>query len=237
MRGTRDRRRAEVDRPTSRLRTWWPVWAIGAVVVIVALFAVVYFTPLLSVRKVSVLGVRSVPEDQVVAALAVPEGRPLLRVDTGAAAKRVAQLPKVAEVRVQRDYPSTVKVTVTERTPVLFFDSPQGTHLVDGTGVDYATEPPPPGVPRLKVGSPGQDDPATQAVLRVLTSAPPPLRTQVGEVAAKSISDIRLTLLDGRTVVWGSDDRSDRKAAVALPLLSQPGRTYDVSSPDLPTVK
>lgn len=237
-RGRRDRRdRSDDTEPKIGLRKWWPVWAIGAVVLVIALFALAYFTPLLSVRKVSVVGATSIPEDQVVAALAVPDGRPLLRVDTNAAAKRVAQIPKVSQVRVQRDYPSSIKVTVTERVPTVFFDSPQGMHLLDENGVDFATEPPPPGVPRLKVGSPGAGDPATEAVLDVLAAAPPPLRVQVGEVAAKSISDIRLTLLDGRVVVWGSAEHSDHKAAVALPLLTQPGQTYDVSSPDLPTVK
>ncbi len=67
---------------------------------------------------------------------------------------------------------------------------------------------------------------------------PPQLRGQVGQIVAKSISDIAVTLLDGRTVVWGGGtEKSERKAAVTLPLLTQPGQTYDVSSPDLPTVR
>ncbi len=39
------------------------------------------------------------------------------------------------------------------------------------------------------------------------------------------------------TVVWGTTDRTDEKAEKLGALLTQPGRTYDVSSPDLPTVK
>lgn len=46
-----------------------------------------------------------------------------------------------------------------------------------------------------------------------------------------------MTLLDGRIVVWGGTEKSERKSAVTLPLLTQPGQTYDVSSPDLPTVR
>ncbi len=42
---------------------------------------------------------------------------------------------------------------------------------------------------------------------------------------------------DGRVVVWGTNDRTEEKAAKLAALLTQPGRTYDVSSPDLPTVK
>jgi cell division protein FtsQ len=38
-------------------------------------------------------------------------------------------------------------------------------------------------------------------------------------------------------VVWGTTDRTEEKALKLGALLTQPGRTYDVSSPDLPTVK
>ena len=213
------------------------LWGIAVLVLVVALVCVAWFTPVLSVRKITVTGADQVPEEQVLESLDITKGTPLLRVDTDAAAKRVAQLPKVAEVRVERHYPSSVRVFVTERKPAVFFDSPQGTHLVDALGVDYAIEPPPPGVPRLKVDKPGFDDPATQAALAVLAATPGPLRVQVGEVVATSISAISLTLLDGRVIVWGSKENSERKAAIALPLLGQPGRTYDVSSPDLPTVR
>jgi cell division protein FtsQ len=189
------------------------------------------------VRTVDVVGLSSIPQEQVLAALAVPSGERLLQVDTGAAAQRVAQIPKVARARVQRQYPSTVRVTIDERVAVVFYDSAQGQHLVDAEAVDFAIEPPPPGLPRLTVPTPGADDPPTRTALKVLSTIPPDLRAQVREIAAKSISDIRLTLFDDRVIVWGSAENADRKAAIALPLLTQPGQTYDISSPDLPTVK
>lgn len=71
----------------------------------------------------------------------------------------------------------------------------------------------------------------------MLAALPPELRVQVGEVNAPSASEVSLTLHDGRVVVWGTVDRSDRKARVVLPLLTQPGQTYDVAAPDLPTVR
>ncbi|NDV08258.1 FtsQ-type POTRA domain-containing protein [Rhodococcus sp. IEGM 248] len=207
------------------------------VVVVVALGLVAWFTPLLSVRETDVAGATSISEEQIRQVLAVPQGQPLLRVDTEGAAQRVAAIPKVATARVQRVYPSTIRVTVTERVPVVFVDSPGGTHLLDAEAVDYEIAPPPPGVPRLVTETPGWGDPSTEAAIEVLESMPPQLRGQVGQVAAKSISDISVTLLDGRTVVWGGTEKSERKAAVTLPLLTQPGQTYDVSSPDLPTVR
>jgi cell division protein FtsQ len=56
-------------------------------------------------------------------------------------------------------------------------------------------------------------------------------------VAAPSVASITLTLNDGREVIWGTTDRTEEKALKLGALLTQPGTTYDVSSPDLPTVR
>jgi cell division protein FtsQ len=194
-------------------------------------------SPLLSLRTVEVTGIEVITRPEALAALDIAEGTPLLQVDTAAAAQRVAALPRAASVRVQRVYPSTVRVTVTERVAVLYFDGPDGTHSVDSEGVDFAVEPPPLFTPRLVTASPGTGDPTTSAAVRVLEALPPELRVQVQEIAAGSETDISLTLADGRVVLWGGVDRSDRKAAVIVPLLTQPGQQYDVISPDLPTVR
>lgn len=208
-----------------------------ATVVVVGLFLTAWLSPVLSVRGTEVRGATTVGESEILELLAIPAGQPLMRVDTGSAAARVAAIPKVASARVQRMYPSTIRVTVTERVPVVFIDSPEGAHLLDETGIDFEMGVPPPGVPRLVTATPGWNDPSTLAALNVLAALPPELRFQVGEVAARSISDVSLTLVDGRVVNWGGVEKSDRKAAVTLPLLTQPGQTYDVSSPDLPTVR
>ncbi len=215
----------------------WVLIGAGAALALVLLVGIVWFSPLLAARTIEVRGQAAVPEEQIRNFARVPKGQPLLRVDTDAAARRVAALPRVAKARVQRVYPSTVRITVTERVAAVFFDTADGPHLMDADGVEFAIEPAPPGVPRLQVDTPGRDDPATKAVLEVLRALPPQLRGQLKEAAAKSISDIRLTLADDRVVLWGSREHTDRKASVAVPLLTQPGKVYDVSSPDLPVVK
>lgn len=230
-RGSTDRARARSLRRK--------VFLIGGTVavLIVALTATLWFSPLMSVRTVEFVGDGVLTSEEVLAQAEIQEGRPLLRVDTAAAAQRVAGIPRVAEARVRREYPSTVVVSVTERIPVVFFDSPEGTHLMDATGVDFAIEPPPFGVVRLVTPNPGRDDHATQAALEVLEALPESVRFQVAEVAAPTISSVSATLVDGRVVVWGSAEGSERKSAVVSVLLTQPGRIFDVSSPELPTVK
>lgn len=207
-----------------------------ALVVTVGLGLVMYFTPLMSVRNVVVVGTGTVTEEQVLHAAAVPVGRPLLQVDTDAVADRVATIRQVATARVQREYPSTLRITIAERVPVAIKDFPDGPRLYDRDGVDF-TGPPPPALPYLDVDNPGPADLPTKAALEVLTSLRPDVAGQVGRVAAPSVASITLTLTDGRVVVWGTNDRTEEKAEKLAALLTQPGHTYDVSSPDLPTVK
>ena len=85
--------------------------------------------------------------------------------------------------------------------------------------------------------SPGVGDGSTEVALAILDSMSPALRALVVEVRASSVSDVSLLLNDGRTVIWGDGSKAERKSAVALALLSQPGQIIDVSSPDLPTTK
>lgn len=226
--------------PTKPRRPWYrriPVILALVIVITGGVAAIAWFTPALGVRTIEVSGTADIAEREITVALDIPQGQPLPRVDTAAAAARVAAIPKVSSARVQRIYPSTIRVTVIERVPAVFIDSVDGTHLIDREGVDFAISPPPPGVPRLVTDNPGWGDPATSAALEILESLPPQLREQVGEIRARSISDVSIVLHGERTVIWGSTDKSARKGAVALPLLTQPGQIYDVSSPDLPTVR
>jgi cell division protein FtsQ len=213
------------------------IWTILLTLLTVALGLVLYFTPLMSARTVDVGGTEVVTRDEVLAAAQVQVGTPLLQIDTDAVADRVAGIRRVASARVQRGYPSALRIIIAERIPLAVKDFPDGQHLFDRDGVDFATAPPPPGLPYLDVDNPGPTDPSTKAALEVMTALPPDVVAQVGRIAAPSVASITLTLADGRTVVWGTTDRTDEKADKLAALLTQPGRVYDVSSPDLPTVK
>ena len=213
------------------------MWSALISVLVVGLGLLLYFTPIMAARNIVVVGLGAVTQDEVIAAAAVSPGTPLLQVDTDAVAERVAAIRRAASARVQRQYPSTLRVTVIERVPVVVKDYPDGPHLFDKDGVDFATAPPPAGVPYLDTDHPGPSDPPTKAALQVMTALRPEVAGLVGRIAAPSVASITLTLIDGRTVVWGTTDRTEEKAVKLGALLTQPGQTYDVSSPDLPTVK
>jgi cell division protein FtsQ len=203
----------------------------------VGLALILYFTPAMSARNIVVTGTGAVTREEVLDAAQVRPGTPLLQINTDKVADRVAAIRRVAAARVQRQYPSALRITIIERVPVVVKDFPDGPHLFDRDGVDFATAPPPPALPYIEVADPGPSDPATKAALQALLALRPEVAGQVGKIAAPSVSSITLTLGDGRVVIWGSTDRAEEKAEKLAALLTQPGRIYDVSSPDLPTVK
>jgi cell division protein FtsQ len=213
------------------------LWTVLLVVVAVGLALILYFTPAMSARSIIVTGTGAVTREEVLDAAQVRVGTPLLQINTNQVADRVAAIRRVASARVQREYPSALRITIVERVAVVVKDFPDGPHLFDHDGVDFATGPPPPALPYIDVENPGPTDPATKAALQVLTTLRPEVVGQVGKIAAPSVSSITLTLTDGRVAIWGSTDRAEEKAEKLAALLTQPGRTYDVSSPDLPTVK
>jgi cell division protein FtsQ len=210
---------------------------VGLTVLTVALGLVLYFTPAMSARSIIVTGIGAVTRDQVLDAAQVRLDTPLLQINTDQVADRVAAIRRVASARVQRQYPSALRITIVERVPVVVKEFPDGPHLYDRDGVDFATAPPPPALPYIDVGNPGPTDPTTKAALAVLLALRPEVVAQVGRIAAPSVASITLTLTDGRTVIWGTNERTEEKAEKLAALLTQPGRIYDVSSPDLPTVK
>ncbi|GAB3941253.1 hypothetical protein GCM10027614_26270 [Micromonospora vulcania] len=102
-----------------RMRAALP-WAVAAgVLALAGLVAwTVLGTGLFGVREVRVEGARLVTPVQVRDAVGVADGVPLARVDLAGAGRRVGGLAPVERATVYRDWPGTLVVRVTERTPV-----------------------------------------------------------------------------------------------------------------------
>lgn len=209
--------------------------ALVVVVLMIAAAAALYFTPVLAVRTVETSGVPESLVGQVESTVAL--GTPLLRVDTGRVREQIEALPRFESATVERQFPSTISIAVVERVPVVWVQETDGTHLLDSHAVDFAVEAPPEGVVELVTPSPGPDDRTTQDAVTAVAALPEDLRTQVVKVDAPRDTAIVFELTEGRSLVWGSADDSEYKAEVARALLTQPGVTYDVSSPDLPTIR
>jgi cell division protein FtsQ len=209
-----------------------------ALVVVVTLVAsgvwVVWFSSLLSVREVRVLGAIEVSADSVRQAAAVPARIPLARVDVAGIEQRVGAISRVASVEVRRGWPDVLVVVVTERTPIAVTRDGTAWTYLDVTGARFGTvNAVPAGMPKVS----SANDNAMASALGVYAALPKTLATRVSTVTALSRDNVVLTLADGTTVQWGSPDQSERKAAVVLSLLKLKATSYDVSAPDLPTTQ
>ena len=190
----------------------------------------------MSARSIVVTGIGAVTREEVLDAAQVRLGTPLLQINTDGIADRVAAIRRVASARVQREYPSALRITVVERVAVVVKDFPDGPHLFDRDGVDFATGAATAGVALYRRRQSRADRSDDQSRARGPDRAAPEVAAQVGRIAAPSVASITLTLARRPNGDLGDQRPHRGKGREVGGLLTQPGRTYDVSSPDLPTV-
>lgn len=224
---------AAADRAARRARrTRLVLKGLVALVPVAALAWVLLGSSWLAVDRIEVVGEGRLSEAEVVKAAAVRAGTPLARVDGAGVEARVGRLAPVADVRVGRSWPGTLRVQVTERVPAAAVFGAGSVTLVDADGVLFGTERvAPKGVVRLQVTDPGPDDPATRAALQVHRALPQELRARIKIVRAASPSAVVLLTDTGKQVVWGAPGDTEVKAAAALALLGTDSGRIDVSAP------
>jgi cell division protein FtsQ len=209
-------------------------------------------TPLFGLSAVRVEGIRAVPQAEVLAASQVRIGEPYLGLDLVAIRDRVAALPRVQAVRVTRDYPSSLRIAVTERPAVASVSSGSIFWLVaaDGTVLDSAGRQPADlpyvaAVPLPKGVRPGSRLPPGNELANALTALggmDPRLKRQVTGVQARTLDSLEFTLRDGTRVLYGLAVDQPAKDAAALLVrrtLRREGREaqrIDVRNPSAPTV-
>ncbi|MEV4244372.1 FtsQ-type POTRA domain-containing protein [Streptosporangium canum] len=198
----------------------------------------VFFSSVLGVRDIRVVGNLGIPAQQIQQATGVPKGRPLAVVDVEAVEQRIGGIRRIESVRVSRGWPGTLVVEIVEREPVAVVAVGPKFALMDRHGVmTEIKDVAPPSLPLLRVDRPQPGDPATAAALTVIQALPEDLARRLSEVLAPSPETVSMRLKDGREVVWGGRDRPAAKAGILVTLLKRPADTYDVSSPDVVTVK
>lgn len=219
-------------------------WMVGLILigVVAVLGWLVFFSPVFSARTIVVVGAEQVTDDEVLAAADVPTTSALARLPLDDIALRVERLDAVATARVEREWPDTVRIIVTERRPVAIVSTADGFGIVGSDGTVYRTEPrQPPDLPLLKRLSPAaaSDTAATSgdasvAAFTVAASLPSSLRRKVELVDADSVQTVQLVMRSGAVVEWGNALGNQRKAEVLKVLLRRDAARYDVSVPDAP---
>lgn len=221
-----------------RRRGWLPWLAAGFAIVLGAVAVwLFYFSSVLAVAEVEVTGATTVSPSAVEQVAQVPTGRPLARVDLDEIADRVRTIPSVADVQVNRAWPTGIVVRVIERVPVVVITDGNRFELVDATGMSFrSVTTRPAGLPQALVTGVRREV-TVRSVVTVSAALPETLRSRVISISAGSPDSITLNLQAGVTVVWGSADHSPRKAEVLTVLMRRDARVYDVSAPDLPVTK
>jgi cell division protein FtsQ len=192
-------------------------------------------SPAFAVRQVVVTGASPGVAAAVRARLAGEVGVPIALVDQRAVARAVGGVARVQSFRAVRLPPDRLEVEVVERTPVGQVRTPGGGFaLVDAAQVHLATAARRfAGYPLVVVPS-GTSRAAGTAAGAVLAALPRPIAARVTSLTARSADDVVLLLVDGRTVVWGSAERSAAKAAALRAALVSAARgvhVIDVSAP------
>jgi len=228
--------RITLRRRNDRRRRWLLAGIAALVVALLATAAwLVLGSDVLGVRTVAVSGNTITNTDDVRRLAELPTGTPLARVDLEGVATRVAGLPAVKTVKVAREWPNTVTVQITERSPLFAIETPGGYWIADDQGVVFKSSADADG---LMVASVSNGDPRLiRDLATVLSALPAGLRSRVDKVGADTVDSIVLYLPGGNRIVWGSADQSPLKAQVVVPLLKQQGTVYDVSAPSNPTVR
>jgi cell division protein FtsQ len=220
---------------------WRLVRRLALALLVVGLVAgsvwVVFFSSHVTAREVDVVGSRTIPDAKIERAANVPVGTPLARVDLNAIVKRVQPIDAVRDVKVARGWPHTVRITITERTPIAVIDQGSGLEALDSQGVSfggYKARPKHLPLVRTDPGTPGE---ALKEGAKVVAALPSGIAGRVDAVEVASVDEIKLVLRSGRKVVWGSAEDSDQKAEVLAVLLKQPGNQIDVTVPGRPTTR
>ena len=240
------RRRAAVQR-SKRRRT---LIAVGVALAVALLGWVMFFSPVLQVGDVKVSGAERTGEQAVAEATAlIGSDENLLLLSTGEIEERVASLPWVKDVKVQRSLPGTVKVEVTERKPALLLSLGAARWTIDEQGHVLATGEAEKGLPTLAGVEVATIEPGVQlqteeslAALQVYRALPDGLEDKVAALFAPTVERITLSLLDGTAVRFGAAEQVPAKVKVLKSLLTRlagEGRsaTYiDVRVPTSPAI-
>ena len=136
------------DQPAS-LAKWW---LLAAIVLGASFCLAVLEASFFEAEKIQVSGAARTSEGLILDALDIGEDQALLTYDTADGAGRIAALPWVKAVEVTRQWPSTVRVVIRERTVSATVGSPSGREWVvlgeDGVVVESRMTPPT-GVPLI----------------------------------------------------------------------------------------
>lgn len=192
------------------------------------------------VRTITVTGREQTRAADVVAAIGVREGAPLLGFDTASARAELERLPWIKTAAVERRFPDTVLVRLTERVPMALWQTQGRFAVVDTEGKEIRKVDP--GAFRHLIMVVGDDAPRHAQGLLALLAAEPDLKKRVTaaiRVAGRRwdvmlANDIRVQLPEQEIgAAWLKLAAAERKERLLDRAISQ----IDLRAPDRMTLR
>lgn len=189
---------------------------------------VAFWSPLLDVRAVVVVGGKHVSSRDVARAAGLNADDNLLLVSTSQVTEAVEELPWVLEAKVDRKLPGTVRVKVVERTPRMALAVGEARWTLDGRGNVLQAGLARDGMPVLAGATvdevrPGAsiEEVEVRHALAAWRSLAPTVRRAVVAVLAPTPERITFSLADGTQIRFGAAESLEAKNEVLLALLAQ----------------
>ena len=176
-----------------------------------------------------------VTADSVRSSIASFEGVPLTRLSTSAVARAVESNVAVRSATVTRRWPTSLRISVTMRTPMAAEVATGGYQLVDDQGVAFQQVASAGNYPVVTL--PEDRSVGAADIASALGALDDSTRSQVATVTSTG-TQVSFTLRGGQTVKWGTNADAPQKARVLATLLANvKATTYDVSSPNHPVTR
>jgi len=227
----------------SRLRRVVTWTSIGSVLALVALVLATMFTPLMAIEEIKISGVHRMKVSAVRNAVKSLVGTPLTLVDENAIAKRLEGFPLIESFTTISLPPHTLELNILERQPIGLVSVGGNTYLYDPAGVRIEPARGSSRYPRIIVnGDPAHSTSYREAV-DVLLALPAKLYPNIYSIEATTKDNVLLTIrgASNRRIIWGDSSDSLLKSKVLAALMKHTKHsatvTFDVSSPNTPTVR
>lgn len=208
----------------------WIIWLL--VVIVVATWWSLYQSKWFIAQEVTISGNSRLTVEQIAAAASIPIGNSLMSINTGTVTSQIVALPEIKSATVERGWPHSILITITERTPIAVAATAEGYNLIDSDGMNAGVVAAPP--PGLLIISAQPDSPAMTSAIQALAAIP--ANWKLIGLRAVTQDSVIATLEGGVVITFGSGERASDKVDVAQALMEKGYTLINVSAPDAPTV-
>jgi len=214
-----------------RSRMPWLLWLLG--IALMVLWWTLYQSSLFLVEDIKVVGNHRLDSGKVIQMANVHLGEPLISVNPKAVSKDLSKIAQIKSAQVERGWPHSVLITVTERSPVAVVKSGAGFNLIDDAGMLAGRIGKKP--KKMYVIDATPSTPAMLAAVQIALVLP--TRWKVVTISNTNSKGVIVELDKGQTIIFGTGDQPRLKVKVANSLLLNKYKNINVSAPLSPTVQ